>query len=234
MTLKFKLESLEGLDENLAKLYVKHDDGFFYLNVDGAVSKSKLDEFRDNNIQLMKDLEKYKDVDPEKYAELLKKAQENDGKKMVELSKLNDMVEERVATMREEYEKQIGDLTDQLGKSNSQLDVLLIDSAIRTESIKNGIIPSAVDDVVLRAKSVFKVKEGKAVPFDSEGKEIYSKNGEDTMPPGEWVKGLIKTAPHLFIESAGGGSFNNGGGGHKDRDKMSAREKISAGLEAHS
>ena len=235
MSLKFKLDSLEGLDESVAALYSKGDDGKLYLQVDGAVSKTKLDEFRNNNIELLKQLEPFKDIDPKKYADLIAKAQENDDKKMVPLAKLTEMVDERVGTMKTDYEKQIGELNTSLTDSNSRLDVLLIDSAVRTESAANGVLTSAIDDVVLRAKGVYKVVKGKATAHDTEGNVVYSKNGEDTMPVGEWVKGLVKTAPHLFMESHGGGSHNNRGGSNNlDPSKMSPAQKLKAGLEAAS
>lgn len=44
MTLKFTLDTLEGVDEALHGLYSEADGGGFVLSVDGAVSKAKFDE----------------------------------------------------------------------------------------------------------------------------------------------------------------------------------------------
>ena len=49
MSLKFQIEKLEDVAENLRSLYTPHE-GKFFLDVDGAVSREKLDEFRTNNI----------------------------------------------------------------------------------------------------------------------------------------------------------------------------------------
>ena len=57
MVLKFVLDSLEDLEDNVKALYSKHTDGKFYLDVEGAVSKSKVDEFRDNNVSLKQQIE---------------------------------------------------------------------------------------------------------------------------------------------------------------------------------
>ena len=45
--LKFKISKLEDVEEAFRGLYEKHTDGAYYLSVDGAVSKDKLDILRD-------------------------------------------------------------------------------------------------------------------------------------------------------------------------------------------
>ena len=85
MKLKFKLDTLEGLDAAIAALYEQGADGAYYLSVDGVVGKDKLDEFRNNNVKLLKDLEKFKDVDPAKYQELLALAKKQEEKKLIDI-----------------------------------------------------------------------------------------------------------------------------------------------------
>jgi len=232
MALKFMLDTLEGLDEGTAKLYSQGQDKKFYLEVDGAVAKSKLDEFRNTNVNLMKEMEKFKDVDPVKYQELLKKQQEFEGKKMVSMDEVNDMVLERVKTMQNDFNTEKQTMTEANNKLNRQLESLLVDSAVRREASNEKVLASAVDDVLLRAKSVFKVVDGVLTPQDSNGNMVYGKDGTSPLSPGEWVKGLIKTAPHLFEPSVGGGS---GGGrnpsGNLDPSKMTSMQKLQAGLD---
>ena len=55
MALKFKCRSKEEVPAELQSLYVEHDGGFV-LDVEGAVDKTKLDEFRTNNIALTNQL----------------------------------------------------------------------------------------------------------------------------------------------------------------------------------
>ena len=66
-SLKFMLENVDDLEDPVKGLYSKHTDGNFYLDVDGAVAKGKVDEFRDNNISLKQQLEevnkKFESVD---------------------------------------------------------------------------------------------------------------------------------------------------------------------------
>jgi hypothetical protein len=53
MALKFK--SKDEIPAELAGLYVVEREGAWVLDVDGAVEKSKLDEFRNTNVSLIKE-----------------------------------------------------------------------------------------------------------------------------------------------------------------------------------
>jgi len=78
--LKAELDSLDGLDDSLKGLYVEQD-GKFRLDAEGVDNsglKSALEKERKaarDAENRRKDLEaRFKDIDPERYAELLKKA----------------------------------------------------------------------------------------------------------------------------------------------------------------
>lgn len=239
MALKFVLDSIEDLDEGIKALYSKHTDGKFYLDVEGAVSKSKVDEFRDNNVSLKQQVEemtdKYGNVDIEKYNELMEKAAQDDGKKRVSMEKVDEIVAERTKAMKAEHGNQIDALQTANSGLNGQLNGLLIDGAVRSAAIEAKVRNVAVEDVVLRAKTTFKVVDGKAVAHDGEGAVIYGKDGSNPLSTAEWIGGLKTTAPHLFEESKGGGA---GGGDkkpgeqQKDTSNMSPLQKISAGMTA--
>jgi ribosomal protein L14 len=237
--LKFVLDSLEGLEDPIKVLYSKHTDGKYYLDVEGAVAKGKVDEFRDNNINLKKELEelqdKYGNVDLEKYNELVEKAAQDDGKKRVTMEKVDEIVAERTANMKSEYDNQIGQLQTANQGLTGQLDGLLIDGAVRNAATEAKVRAGALEDVILRAKQTFKVVDGKAVAHDGDGKVIYGKDGSNPLTTTEWIGGLKKTAEHLFETSSGGGA---GGGDRKPVDQnqdttgMSPLQKISAGMAA--
>lgn len=239
MALKFVLDSLEGLEDAQKALYSKHTDGKYYLEVEGAVAKSKLDEFRDNNINLKQQLEemtdKYGNIDLEQYQKLLDQAAQDDGKKRITMDKVDEIVNERTTKMKEEYENQINQLKGVVDTQSSQLNGLLIDGAVRQAAAEAKVRSGAVDDVILRAKQTFRVVDGKAVAHDSDGKVIYGKDGSTPLSTSEWLTGLKKTADHLFEQSKGGGA---GGGDTKpgqtpqDTSNMSPLQKISAGMAA--
>lgn len=228
--LKYKLDSLEGLDENLHSLYVKAEDGKFYLAVEGVVSKDKLDEFRNNNIELKKALEKYKDVDPAKYNELMSIQRQLDEKKLIEAGKIDEVVEQRVKNLRDDLNGKLENTSRELQSAQKRLEVLIIDNAVREAATKAGVLPTAVDDVLLRAKTVFSLEDGVAVPKDRDGKVIFGRDGQNPMGISDWIGSLKEAAPHLYQPSAGGGASGSGGARGGSNANLTATQKIEQGL----
>ena len=214
-------------------LYTEQN-GKFYLDVDGAVSNDKVAEFRNKNIELMKNLDdlkgQFNGIDPKKYKDAMTRIEELDGKKTVPMEEMERMVSERVQTMKSEMQETIDNLTKDKTTLSSQLESLIIDSAVRSAATKHKVLSTAVDDVVLRAKSTFKMEKGAAMPYDTKGNVIYDKDGETPLSVDGWVKGLEKTAGHLFEGSQGGGARNNGTFNGVNTNDMSALQKIQAGL----
>ena len=162
--LKFIVDTLEGVDQTVASLYEKQEDGKFRLNVEGAVPREKLDEFRNTNIELLKKVDAFKGVDVKKYSELLALEKRVTDKELVDAGKVDEVVQGRISQMKTEHEGVVGQLNEQLGIANRQLESLLIDSAVRVKALESGVLPTAVDDVMLRAKTAFKIVDGRAVP----------------------------------------------------------------------
>lgn len=225
MALKAILDSLDGLSDDLKKLYTQKD-GKYHLDVDGMVDKTRLDEFRNNNIELKKQLDdlaaKYKDIDPETVRELLKKEKEIKEKKMLDAGKVDELLEERTKAMRTDYEKQIKTLTEKVTSSDSQLERLVIDNALKDAGLKAGVRDTAMEDVVLRGRARYKMQDGKAVPMTADGKVIYGKDGETPETMTEWFGSLASAAPHLFNPSNGSGA--NGSGSKNGQKSMTRKE----------
>lgn len=229
MTLKYIVESIENLEPTVASLYEKTEDGKFRLNVEGVAPREKLDEFRNTNIDLLKKLDSFKGIDPNKYQTLIGLEKKLTDKELIEAGKVDEVVQSRIQSMRVEHEQTTKQLNDQLIVSNRQLESLLIDSAVRMQAITQKVIPSAVDDVMLRARNSFKIIDGKAVPH-ADDKPIYGKDGVNPMGVDEWISGLAKQAPHLFEGSQGGGARGSQAGRGSSTANMSATQKIAAGF----
>ena len=229
MALKAILESLEGVAADVAKEYVKGDDGKFRLDVTGMVESSKLAEFRDNNISLKQQLEQFNGVDPAKYKELQGIEQQLKESKLVDAGKIDELVSARTEQMKTQHSTEVNGLSDKLNVATRQLESLLIDSAVRAASTTAGVLPTAVDDILLRAKSVFKIQDGQAVPVNDKGQIIYGQDAVNPMTVAEWMKGVSKSAPHLFQGSIGGGG-RGGKGGQQGCQNRTALQKISDGL----
>lgn len=231
MPLKAVLDTLDGVDAAIQPLYKKGDDNKFRLEVEGLVPAEKLVEFRNNNITLKQALEKYEGLDPEKYRKLLdlEKLMEKGG--VIKQEDIDKIVGERTGRLQEEFNTKLTEKDTEITTLNTKLSSVLIDSAAKSAAVTAGVISTAVDDVVLRAKAVFHVKNGEVVALDNRGQVMYGKNATDPLTISEWITDLKKTAPHLFQGMRGSGAGGGGGGpGGLDTSKMSATQKISAGL----
>lgn len=233
MKLKFRIAKLEEVEEGLRHLYVQTEGGDYVLQVDGAVGKEKLDEFRNNNIQLQQTLDKYKDLTPEKVAELQELDKKRREKELLDKGEIDAVIQGRVAEMKQNYENTINNLTNNFQTANKQLEVLMIDNAVRDMAIKSGVRETAVDDVLLRAKTTFAIREGKVLAIQQkDGKEeiMYSSDGTNPLSIAEWGKNLKQNAPHLFKDSQGGGAGGSGKGPANNQRATTALGKISSGL----
>lgn len=214
MPLNFVVDTIDSVPEAFRSEYVQSDDGKFRLNVPGVVPKERLDEFRNNNVTLRRDLEglqtKYKDIDLDKYQTWAEREQSQKDRRLIDAGKVDELVAERVTGMKTEFEGKIKGLTDEGAGLKTRLQTLLIDGALKDTAIAAGVVPSAIEDVVLRGQRVFRLDEkGEAAAFQGD-KPIYGKTSEP-LSMKEWLAGLADNAPHLFKPSQGGGSQNQGG-----------------------
>lgn len=207
--LKFILDNLDSVPEAMRSLYRQREDGKWILQVEGAVPAEKLAEFRDNNTKLLKDLEKFKDVDPVKYAELLKIETDLRNGKVKDGKTVEEIVAERTDAMKKAHEKQVGELSKTVETTTTELSRLKISDAAVAVATELGLRPTAREDLVGRVTQLFRLKDGKPVAVNPDGSEIYG-SGAEPLSIKEYVGGLVEKAPHLFEASQGSGAHNNG------------------------
>ena len=212
----------------------EEDDVKMYSEDEYNSVKGKLDEFRGNNVKLMKDMEtlsaKFDGIDVDGYKDMVKQQQAMKDKKLISEGKIDELLEERTKTMREKHNQELEKIQGLNATLNKQLETLVIDNAVRDSATKSGVVDTGIDDVLLRSQSVFSLKEGKAVPHDREGNVIYGEGTSEPMSVNEWVKSQMEVAPHLFKSSNGSGSEhgrNYVGSGSRD---LSALEKLQLGF----
>ena len=56
-TLKNTYNNVEDIPEGMESIYSKQEDGSYTVSVEGQVDKGRVDEFRENNINLRKQIE---------------------------------------------------------------------------------------------------------------------------------------------------------------------------------
>ena len=153
-----------------------------------------------------KELEtRYKDVDPDRYAELLKK-HEDEGTPEERAAKL---AEKAIAQIRKEAEASKKE-ADDARKQRDAFRGRVLDDALRKAAAKAGLHQHAIDDALFRGRAMFTLDEnGEAVQLDAEGLPVIGKDGKTPFSPSEWLDGMRENAPHWFPAGASGSGSGN-------------------------
>lgn len=233
MPLKFIMESMEGVEPAVAQLYTKEGENYVLTGVEGIAPKSKVDDFRTNNIILTNKLKEFGDLTPE----AIKKMSQDIDDYKVRLEKsgelddeqINKLVENRVSAMKAEHTEAMTALQNQNQGLSTQLSKVLVDNEAKTAAIEHGVSEKGLADVLLRVNSVFKVEDGKTVGY-KDGEKLYNTSGTKLLGINSWVKGLQKDAPHLFKASESTNTNHQTPGFKGDASKLSPIGKIAAGI----
>lgn len=241
--LKLVLDSADKIPEGFATAY-QEKDGKFHLKLDDSVvPKTQLDEFRNNNIDLLKKTEdltaqlgKFDGVDMDAYQKALKEQQQLDDKTLIDAGKVDELVEKRVERMKADFEgksKALGLRVDELSTANltltGQLSNVLIDSEIQKAVSSVGKVrDGAMQDILNRGRSLFKLIDNKPVPIGVDKNPIFGKDGKAPMTFLEWGTDLLDKAPYLFETASGGGS-QGGRTHHPSSEIVAAGDPVAFG-----
>jgi hypothetical protein len=228
MALKFKCKSKDEVPVEQQGLYVERD-GAWVLDVDGAVEKTKLDEFRANNItlsnQLAEQKKRFDGIDPDQVRKLTEEKERLEllaqGHKPEEVEKI---VEGRLKTAKAEWDKQFSALMTERDGLNARLTAIQIDQGVITVATKRRLRPTAIADITARARTVFRLVDGAPRAYEADGKTVrVGKDGMSPMTLEEWVDQQVAEAPHLFESNAGGGAAGDASGGGSARGNRSVK-----------
>jgi hypothetical protein len=211
MALKIKYEKRDEIPAELAAHYTERD-GAFYLEAD---RDPKLEEFRTNNVALLKEnrelKERFAGIDPEDVRKLAAEKARLEEEQRLKEGKFQEVLADRIKSALSPVVAERDALT-------GRLTAIQIDQAVVTEATKRGLRPTAIADITSRARSAFKLVNGVPQAFEADGQT--PRMGKDAVTPmtlAEWVDGLVGDAPHLFEANAGGGATGSGSGGAGNR-----------------
>ena len=221
MALKFKYQSKAEVPSEHASLYVERD-GAFVLDAEGAVEKSKVDEFRTNNLALKNQLAelttKFDGIDPESVKTLLAEKAKLEEEKLIKDGEVEKLVENRTKKILGDMEKRLQGAEQQASSLSAQLVEREIERNVVEAASKIGLRASAIPDIKLRARTVFKISGGRISAVESDGQTpVFGRDGVTPLSFDEWVARQVVEAPHLFESSAGGGAVGHGSGGVGNR-----------------
>jgi hypothetical protein len=221
MPLKFKYKTREEIPAELQPHYVERD-GAWTLDADGVVDKSKLDEFRTTNVNLLKERDdlakRFEGINPDEVRELAAEKQKLLEERQLKAGEADKVIEARLKTARADWDKQHGVVVAERDALHGRLSAIQIDQAVVTEATKRGLRATALPDITARARINFKLVNGVPQAFEADGQTArMGKDGMTPMTLAEWVDALVSDAPHLFEANAGGGAAGSGGGAAGNR-----------------
>ena len=221
MALKFKFQSKAEIPAEHAALYVERD-GAFFLDAEGVVDKSKVDEFRTNNLALKNQLAelnaKFDGIDPDAVKTLFAEKTKLEEQKLIKDGEVEKLVENRTKKILGEMEKRASNAEQLASSLSAQLLEKEIERNVVEAGSKLGLRASAIPDLKGRARNIFKISGGSIIAVDTDGKTpVFGRDGVTPLTFDEWVTRQVVEAPHLFESSAGGGAVGHGSGGVGNR-----------------
>lgn len=203
------------IPESLKDSYIEKD-GKWVIQIEGMVDSSRLQEFRDENIRLKQEAEKFRGIDPEKYAALTAKEKDLEDGKLIKKDGFDAAVQQRVAEAKAAAEKALAEANQKAQDALAQLQKQQMAVALRDAGAKYGLRKEAAADLELRGTTTLRLVDGKLIAHDVSGTPLYDSDA-NPMTHEKWVEKLTKEAPHLFEPSQGagaaGGSANGYSGG---------------------
>ncbi len=161
----------------------------------------------------------YEGIDPVKYREIMSHFESTEETELLKKGKegIDAIISKRTEKLRQEYEKKFNDA--EAGRSGA-LEVAtkfmerVLDNHVRAVAMEAGVHPSAIDDVLIRARGIFDVDdEGEPVQLGEDEQPVMGKDGKTPFSPKEWLEGMKEKAPHWFPADASGGGAGGKGKG---------------------
>ncbi len=217
MPLKFKVASKSEIPAEHLSLYVERD-GAFFLDAEGVVEKSRLDEFRTNNLSLKNQLaeltSKFDGIDPDAVKTLLAEKTRLEEQKLIKDGEVEKLVESRTKKILGDAEKRAQSAEQRAASLSARLLENEIERDVIEAGTKLGLRASAIPDLKSRARNTFKISGNTITAVESDGQTpVFGRDGVTPLTFSEWVARQVVEAPHLFESSAGGGAVGHGSGG---------------------
>ena len=217
MPLKFKVKTKDEIPAAQQALYVERD-GAWVLDVDGAVDKSKLDEFRTSNVTLLKQLQehqqRFEGINPEEVRQLAEEKRKLEEQQQLKAGEFERVLESRLKGAKAESNKQLAAVTVERDSLHARLSSIQIDQAVVAAATQRGLRATALPDITARARTTFRLVNGVPQAFEADGQTArMGKDGQTPLTVAEWIDTQVSDAPHLFESNAGGGAAGDGSGG---------------------
>jgi hypothetical protein len=185
--------------------------------------KTKNAEILDEKKVLSESMKKFEGIDLDAVKVATDFYTKNKDTEFLKDGTVEELIEKKTSQLTSDFETKIGELTGKLTTATdhgatyqSLFESKVIDDGVRAAAIKAGMLDTAVDDAILRGRSVFSLDENKQIEArDAEGKLAVT-DDKKVLNTANWIEGLKITSPHYWPGSTGAGATGTGAGPASD------------------
>jgi hypothetical protein len=213
--LKPMLDSLDGLDESIAGLYVEND-GKYRLNVEGGFKThdeingltTALNKERDARSKLEKQVKKFDGIeDPTEALKAIETMKNLDQKKLIDAGE----VEKVKAEVTKAMQSKIDELQNTVQEKDSVLTKELIGGRFARSKFIGEKMAIPHDLVEARFGQNFKIEDGQVVAYDQHGNKVYSQDRPGELAEfDEALNILVNQYPYKDSILKGSDAFGGG------------------------
>lgn len=179
--------------------------------------KAKVDEFRQNNIAVQRQLKEYQQLgmETEELKKLVRAVSENEEMKAVAAGDIDKVLTLRTKPLRDDYEARLAAGADKIAELESafnrelhkNFDLRVSNEVAMAANNNPDVHKDAVPLFVRMAREVWHVEnDGEIVPRDPRsGTRLISKDGKSDMGFAEWIASCKPVFPSLFKSPTGPG-----------------------------
>ncbi|MCP3683853.1 MAG: hypothetical protein GY861_14305 [bacterium] len=196
--------------------------------VDEAVLglKNKNTELLDEKKNLKDNLKKFDGIDIEVVKTATDFYEKNKDAEFLKDGTVEELIQTKTSQLISDHETAITELAGKLSTATehganyqSLFEAKVIDDGLRSEAVRQGVRPEAIEDVILRGRGIFSLDESKLIEArDSDGK-LATTDDKKVLTVKNWVEKLKDSSPHYWPGSEGAGAEGGGGGGDSDLTK---------------
>lgn len=184
-----------------------------------AAIKAKNDELIAEKRKLQEFASTFEGIDKDTLKNYMERLKNDEETRLIAEGKIDEVMARRTDRMRETYQSQIEERAKALEDANARFQRLeqefnqsKIEAAVRDAATAAKVEPTAIDDVLARARSHFTLIEGRLVSKDQHTGEIrIGADGKSPYSPVDFMEDLKKSAPHFWPRSTSGGFTGPGG-----------------------
>ena len=192
--------------DNMAEEIAETDNGAVEdLRAELANLKTRVNEFRENNLTLKKELEGYNGATPDEVAEALEIKRLREQQELVDSKDIGAALEKQKLDLTAEFDRRYSAVSAQNEELDRSLREIRVTSVLRTAAAEAGAAPEAIDDMLKTIVDQFESRDGELVRIVNGEAQLSKRSPGQTETPAEFFEELSISKPFYFSASGGGG-----------------------------